>query len=131
MNRVHEQCPKIDLGTVLSQNWVKQVECTKCTACWPSLRAQVACLRCPVPCPCAHPVPCPCAACLRLCAPARAYAISCTHALCRVQCCMPLPTHPCGCLPCPTRPYGRLPRPLRPAGPIAQRPTPSQCSNGQ
>ena len=36
MNRVHEQCPKIDSGTVLSQTRSKQVECTECTACWPS-----------------------------------------------------------------------------------------------
>ena len=41
MNWVHEQCPKIDSGTVLSQNWVKQTECTKCTACWPSQHTQV------------------------------------------------------------------------------------------
>ena len=46
MNRVHEQCPKIDLGTVLSQTGSKQAECTKCTACWPAAhpgRAPSAC----------------------------------------------------------------------------------------
>ena len=36
MNRVHEQCPKINSGTVLSQTGSKQAECTECTACWPS-----------------------------------------------------------------------------------------------
>ena len=36
MNRVHEQCSKIDSGTVLSQTGSKQAECTECTACWPS-----------------------------------------------------------------------------------------------
>ena len=36
MNRVREQCPKIDSGTVLSQTGSKQVECIECIACWPS-----------------------------------------------------------------------------------------------
>ena len=36
MNRVHEQCPKIDSRTVLSQTGSKQAECTKCTTCWPT-----------------------------------------------------------------------------------------------
>ena len=36
MNRVHEQCPKIDSETVLSQTGSKQPECTECTSCWPS-----------------------------------------------------------------------------------------------
>ena len=36
MNRVHEQCPKIDSRTVLSQTGSKQAECTECTACWPN-----------------------------------------------------------------------------------------------
>ena len=38
MSRVHEQCKKIDSGTVLSQTRSKQAECTKCRACWPAAR---------------------------------------------------------------------------------------------
>ena len=63
MNSVHEPCPKIDSGTVLSQNWVKQAECTKCTACWPSLHAQAACLCCPMSRPWRAPCDVPHALC--------------------------------------------------------------------
>ena len=35
MNRVHEQCPKIDSGTILSQTGSKKAECTECIAYWP------------------------------------------------------------------------------------------------
>ena len=73
MNRVHEQCPKIDSGTVPSQTMSKQVECSECTACWPSstprpcpsLRAActprlLPCPRPPGPCPLPRaPAPCP------------------------------------------------------------------------
>ena len=38
MNRVHEQCPKIDSGTVLRQTGSKRAECTKCTAHGPVAR---------------------------------------------------------------------------------------------
>ena len=36
MNRVQEQCPKIDSGIVQSQIGSKQAECTECTTCWPN-----------------------------------------------------------------------------------------------
>ena len=56
MNRVHEQCPKIDSGIVLSQ---KRAKCTKCTA-LASPRAPRACpsARAPAPVPRTRLRPC-------------------------------------------------------------------------
>ena len=63
MNRVHEQCPKIDSGTVPSQTGSKQAECTECTARWPAARLGCAprppSRLCPVR-PAARPYPASC-----------------------------------------------------------------------
>ena len=65
MNRVHEQCPKIDSGTVLSQTASKQAECTECTAYWPNSKPRPRLLsrprapapRAPAPVPPSAPAP--------------------------------------------------------------------------
>ena len=83
MNRVHEQCPKIDSGTVLSQTGSKQAECT---ACWPSStprpHAQAA-RPTPVPrAPCLLPLAPPAPACLRAPSP-----LACAPAACPARPC--------------------------------------------
>ena len=130
MNRVHEQCPKIDSGIELSQTGQKRAECTKCTA---------------LASPCApHFSACACLPAYRARAPQRPSA--------RARACL------LACLPRPSA-YGRArvpqrlsararaclsaapaPAPLRAPAPVprslllpcrAPCAQPSQCSNGQ
>ena len=83
-NRVHEQCPKIDSGTVLNQTGSKQAECiarwpATIPGCAPSAPAV------PLPRPCRSPVP-PSAPALAHPAP---------HAPLAYAACAPMPpTHP-------------------------------------
>ena len=88
MNRVHEQCPKIDSGTVLSQTGSKQAECTECTACWPSSTPRSRALPSPAP---AYPEP--------------------------PRTCVPRPCTPAPCGPAPVPPSTLMPSPAptRPA----------------
>ena len=92
MNRVHEQCSKIDSGTVLSQTGSKQAECTKCTAHWPSSTLR----------PCALPRP----ACLCCLPPTSAH--QCRS--CRAPTCAPA---------CPAPVRAQRPHALAACAPIA------------
>ena len=122
MDRVHEQCPKIDSGTVLSQTGSKQVECTKCTAHSPTARPGRAPCRAPR-LPTARPRAC--VPRLRAPAPvppsARALSASCAARPCAQRPASPRAQRPTCCSPdCAQRPTAPSAR-LRPAPASAQR----------
>ena len=104
MNQVHEQCPKIDSGTVPGR---KQVECTECTA-LASPHAQAVRLRRPARLP-------PACACLR--APAHTRAVP--YRLLRV-----LPRADCAARSRARALRARAPRACMPARPTASRARP-------
>ena len=99
MNRVHEQCPKIDSGIVPSQTGSKEAECTECTA-LASPRAQAA-----------HPAHRPRAHC----AP---------RARCTPRPLRPAPSRPCHTRLCPARQRPARLHTCTPARPTACRACP-------
>ena len=128
MNRVHEQCPKIDSGTVLSQTGSKQAECTKCTAHGPAARPGRSWPRARLRCACT------CCRALRACLHAPAPAQRPPSGRSRLLCApLPGPCEPAAPLPRPCRaPAAPLPRPCRalvaPLPRPARPPAPAACA---